>query len=539
MKECAICVDAYNKVRTPVECPRCHTCACTRCIKTYLLHNTIEPKCMGCSSAWDMEFVRKNLSKRFMDSEYKKHQISALLSQAEASLGDVQRFVPIRTRLDTLAEEIKTEKAQIETSFEELGFLVHLSMIMKNGYRVFLHAKAKKENKSASCLENDPLVEKEWEALPDADKEFYHAKAVEYEDRLYKKRVELHQTRQSMGLHQNENKRLQQQWETLDWTNEMASIPQAEKTTFFMACPRKECRGRVSLAYKCGLCEHWACPECHGDKGLERNGSHKCREEDKETVRMLKKNTKHCPECQEGIFKEHGCDQMWCTRCRTCFSWSTGKKLNGTIHNPHYYEYLRQQHHHQHPSPNGGREAVIAPFEPNMGMMTDCNGFPTYYSLVGKWSSRDSGIEKEDQVMLSDTHRLTNHIRHVEIPRLRNTITDDEKKNSRKWGVEYLRNKVTRDEWGQKLYLAYRKKEREERMLNILDMFTQVAVDVYRNWYYNDMTGSEMLQSLCTLIQYTNENIRIHNQQYGTKVALLDPHTTLNQHILDYHHNYY
>jgi len=477
-KICDICTDPYNKVRAPVECPRCHASACTRCVKTYLLSNTIEPKCMGCSSAWDMEFVRKNLSKSFLDSEYKKHQISALLSQAEASLGEIQRWVPVRTRIDALTEEIRTEKERIDTLHKELGSL---------------------------CSHN--LLER--------------------------KTAEWRETQQFLTIHWNEKSRLMQHWELgqlPDNVDPGAAIAtpkdgRPDRAEFFMACPRKECRGRVSSAYKCGLCEHWACPDCHADKGLEHNGPHECRDEDKETVRMLRQNTKNCPECHEGIFKEYGCDQMWCTRCRTCFSWKTGKKLSGAIHNPHYYEYMFRD-----------RGAGAAPPDPPLDANA-CHGFPRYDNLVWKWSQHDSGIGEEDRPFLNNTHRLTNHLRYVEIPRLRTTVDEEDMintVNSRKWGVEYLRNHVTREEWGQKLYLAYRKKERGQRRMNILEMFVMVSCDLYRNWYQNAMSGPDLVESVYKLIEYANENIRLHNQQYGTKVALLDPNASQPQHIIEY-----
>lgn len=433
MTECGICTDPYNKVRMEVECPRCQASACTRCVKTYLMNNTIIPKCMGCQSAWDMEFVRKILSKSFLDTEYKKHQISALLSQAEASLGEMQCFVPIRERLDVLTERIKTEKTR-----------------------------------SDRCLEN-------------------------------------------------EKTRLMNAWNTGSTTDD----PSDDKAVFFMACPRKECRGRVSSVYKCGLCQHWACPDCHGDKGLERNGPHECTDENRKTVRMLKQNTKNCPECHEGIFKEYGCDQMWCTRCRTCFSWNTGKKIHGTIHNPHYYEYLFQN--------RGGGEAPVEQVEDGYA----CNGFPEYHRLVRKWSQSDS-IGKQDQILLNNIHRLANHLRYEEIHRLRTSITDHDALNTRKWSVEYLRNHVTREEWGQKLYVGHRKKERGQRMIHILDMFWMVSCDIYRNWYADTLSGSELLASLQRLLQYANENIHLHNKQYGTKAASLDPNTRLKQHIIQH-----
>lgn len=38
-----------------------------------------------------------------------------------------------------------------------------------------------------------------------------------------------------------------------------------------------------------------------------------------------------------------GCNQMWCVACDTAWDWNTQRVINGTIHNPHYHEYLERR----------------------------------------------------------------------------------------------------------------------------------------------------------------------------------------------------
>ena len=108
-------------------------------------------------------------------------------------------------------------------------------------------------------------------------------------------------------------------------------------------CPDEICRGYLSNQWKCGICEMWTCPECHVIKGLTRDTAHTCNENDVATAKLLNSDTKPCPSCRTPIFKIMGCDQMWCTQCHTGFSWRTGMIQNSHIHNPHYFEWQRQQ----------------------------------------------------------------------------------------------------------------------------------------------------------------------------------------------------
>ena len=114
----------------------------------------------------------------------------------------------------------------------------------------------------------------------------------------------------------------------------------ADRTKFVRQCPANGCRGFLSTQWKCGICDHWACPECHEVKGLNRDCDHTCDPNSMASAQLLAKDSKPCPKCQSLIFKIEGCNQMWCTQCHTAFNWLTGK-LETNIHNPHFFEWQR------------------------------------------------------------------------------------------------------------------------------------------------------------------------------------------------------
>ncbi len=133
-------------------------------------------------------------------------------------------------------------------------------------------------------------------------------------------------------------------------------------------CPEEGCRGFLDGKWKCGVCDARVCRHCHdvleedeaaparmmhagGGASDQEPGEeappkdkrwHVCEIAAVETARMLAKETKPCPSCKALISKIDGCDQMWCTLCQTPFSWATGQKEEGRVHNPHYYEWLRR-----------------------------------------------------------------------------------------------------------------------------------------------------------------------------------------------------
>jgi len=104
-------------------------------------------------------------------------------------------------------------------------------------------------------------------------------------------------------------------------------------------CPSAECNGFLDKDFKCGLCSIHTCKKCYVQ--INEGETHECNEEQIETFKKIKEESKTCPSCGEFISKISGCDQMFCVKCGTAFSWKTGQVEKGVVHNPHAHTFFQ------------------------------------------------------------------------------------------------------------------------------------------------------------------------------------------------------
>ena len=268
----------------------------------------------------------------------------------------------------------------------------------------------------------------------------------------------------------------------------------SDRRKFIRKCPVPECRGFLSTQWKCELCENHICHECNEIKG----DPHTCDPGAVETMKMLKKDTKACPNCGTMIFKISGCAQMWCPDCHTAFNWNTMQIEKGVIHNPHFYEFQRlggAVHRNHGDIPCGGMPDVLE-------LYTKCKIKQSRYQVM---------IPPEYKIIF-DFHRVIQHINQVEIYHGPN-------ENFLEMRIRYLTGIYTEDEY--KLLLQRSEKAREKRrdIMNILTMFTQTGADLLRQFVNDTELDQDVINNLR---DYTNDTLCTISKRYTCVVPQIN-----------------
>jgi hypothetical protein len=282
---------------------------------------------------------------------------------------------------------------------------------------------------------------------------------------------------------------------------------------FLQPCRSDSCKGYLNNHWKCEMCENYTCKECFGVIGKmlpskENDVEHKCDPNEVETAKLIKQDTKPCPQCHTLIYKISGCDQMWCTVCHLTFSWRTGRKEN-TIHNPHYYEWLFN---------NNGNE--------NANNMNDiiCNNNELTYNHIR--IIRDS-VNTKKHLNEEEIYRLRNYVRTMIHNRqtVFNHFNNDYFERNKNLRIKYLVDELDEDTF--KLYLQRSEKrdQKEREIYQVLDLLSSVFLDIINKFIDkkdDDDYVCEIFNEIETIRNYCNDLLKEISNTYKCKLYSID-----------------
>lgn len=304
------------------------------------------------------------------------------------------------------------------------------------------------------------------------------------------------------------------QYESLKSQRRRLSDLSGDRSTFVQKCQHGECRGYLSTSWKCGVCERYTCSKCNLPLTDAERQDHQCDPNTAATFDLVKKDCKKCPGCSQYIYKVSGCDQMWCTSCHTCFSWSSGRKLNGRVHNPHYYEYQQRT-----ATDGPAREMNDIP----------CGGLPDARVLLSGLASILKNLQHEDVVNLMSHHRAVTHVENVVMPAYRGVL--DEAQINKDLRIAFLLGDIDMQEFKTKCQRRDKHHEKQKEITMVLAMFVDTSSDIFRSFVIDGDLPT--LKQTCSFIQtYVNRSMLNISQQYHCVVPYIDlddPHTVVSR----------
>jgi hypothetical protein len=274
-----------------------------------------------------------------------------------------------------------------------------------------------------------------------------------------------------------------------------------ERRQFIKPCPADDCRGFLSSQWKCGTCNIWTCPDCHMIIGATKETEHTCDPNNVETAKMLKAETKPCPKCAAAIFKIDGCDQMWCTQCHTAFSWRTGI-IEKTIHNPHYYEWLRRT---QGTVPRNPLDMPCGQQQLNGQFWRNIDQTMVYKQL----NLVNPELYSYCRAKISNIERAVLHYRMVTIQRLQEFNYE---KNNRDLRISYLQKTIDPDTMKIMFQRAEKKTLKDAETREVYQMVCNTGEDIITRFAayidrlsLNSEFDSNILDEMDKMLEYANE----------------------------------
>jgi hypothetical protein len=238
----------------------------------------------------------------------------------------------------------------------------------------------------------------------------------------------------------------------------------AKGKNFSYKCPSSECNGFLDCQWTCGICEVKFCKNCME----ELSEDHECDKEKVETIKFIRKDTKPCPGCGEMIHKIHGCDQMWCVYCKVAFSWRTGEFEKGTLHNPEYYRWMRENN----------EEIPQANPDVQCGQLPNALFILTNLRFIYN-SNNTKGHDDIKIHIVLNAHRLVEHINATE--RYYNHKQALLERNLEELRIKFLLKEITKDAWKIKLQAIEKSSKKETDTMNIWRFMRDLITPII--WY--------------------------------------------------------
>lgn len=378
--QCSICWKKYNdfdKNILKIICPYCNNITCSKCAEHCLLDQKVAYHCSNCKKEWNFSFIFNSFSQEFIKNKliYNYSNICKII--------DNQQYISVYTKNKKILDIIVI-------FFNNLFDLKNIDNLNRHQIKYIIN----KRTNYSHCISFYNITMN--------DNIYYYSYYVyilynifnnninylnEHNYKCYCNTLISLLNKDKLKYIQLDDKILDiinidiiEQYKNIPKTNILYDINliiskhiklNIDNEHIFGNCFKNECQGFLNMyqtQLRCNICNSCFCIKCHKEIFplyyeyytyynnieyvkkiinpninvlLDEQLKHTCNEDDIKNIQFLTLGTKHCPNCNELIYKDGGCNHMWCSKCKTMFNWNDLKIINSTT-NPHFYNWLKQ-----------------------------------------------------------------------------------------------------------------------------------------------------------------------------------------------------
>ena len=467
-KDCSICSSHYTKAkRIPITCKFCSFTCCSDCLRKYLLTKA-DAHCVNpeCKKQFSKDWLYQNFSRSFVNDKLMNHYADVAFDLEKSLLEETAVYIEAHKQ----DEVIRRKEQQINNIQNELE---QLTRWRTNNQTLFNNTEDKTPLSNFFRTFLDTIDSSMFTGIKSVVTQFI---------------LTLPRTTTRHQIHLVVDyiaKKCETYIEGLIASSDELKQKHLLKTS--TRCFTPHCAGFLGnkeemkeyVKGKCLVCSTAYCCDC-AHKFSEQKEEHKCDPNTVKSLKLIARETKPCPNCKEAIFKINGCDQMFCTRCYTAFDWRSNTVIAGQIHNPHYTEYLAEQHAKQ------AKQARQAKPTIHTGQLTEEQKRYSYFftrngfdiSFIPAVVDRPNRTTYEKNI-IRFLYEFWDHCSHCTINELTAYRLQPVVERYRYLRIRFLEGRLHEDTWKTDLTASYKKDEILKMKFDLLEAFLHRAAAIF------------------------------------------------------------
>ena len=515
MITCPICVEKYTcKLRRRIVCASCENEFCSRCAERHILGSSGVPQCMHCQMRFDLEFIYLNMTKIFI-SRLRVRNMRLLIEQEKRLLLDTQKYAEYKRYVDTLRGELSTLRPTIATLTSRIGHIENELCIKRcpscGSESVYYLSRycsvclcnichvchGVKEDGAHACDERRKGMMNQYAEM------INQRYATVKEKEAILKRIRLWDTKAVMVSKHHDNN---------------------ESNKMMCACPRGRCTGFIREdTGKCTLCKGVLCMRCFCLIDTP-DGEHRCDSNNMDALRLIHNSTKRCPKCLTSIEKIDGCNQMWCTNCNSAFNWLTGKSESGVVHNPHYFQWLRDVDNLT------GINAFLAPEHIDQEVLPNWIHFGAHLKRVFAWS------DEMAYVSMAALYRLVVWIQRM--LRHQHEMEPNDIVRNLDLRLRWINNEINTKIWGDMLYRRYKTRCVRSVRDRAFGLFVARSITIMNRTMstYNSIVANALMADWIDYVRMANVRFRDLSHTFRIQMPVINK--TNERYVVKLRHKY-